>query len=209
MEILLIRICGVVDPPPAELMYVGKSVGLIVTNLNPGSDELYGPSAAHAPNKDEITSGVVELSVTRVSAMEICVLKKNHLKVLRQRSLAAEDLERARARIAGCESMFATMPVMDTDGILFPTEKVPVEEGGANFEGNERITVERAPAAVHFVEADQLRNPTGTTVTTDTLGTLAGSEQEHKLPRMPPVGRGEPHIEAPREPPDREEPSRV
>ncbi len=53
----------------------------------------------------------------------------NTLQVKRQWSLAAEGLKRSRARIAGCHSVFATMPLMDMDGVRFASEIPPVEIG--------------------------------------------------------------------------------
>ncbi len=103
--------------------------------------------------------------------------------------------------------MFATMPVMDSDGILFPTEKIPVEEGGADFEGNEKQTEERLPNTLSEATDVQNRNPTGTVVPTDQTAPLVGVEGEHTLPRPPTMSRPEPAVAAPREPPDREETS--
>ncbi len=189
-----------IDPNTSTAIW---KLRMVVTNITTGQ-ELHAPRENHAPNANEVLAGLVGLNVTRMSLLEIDKLEKNSLKVNRQRSLAAEGLERSLARIAGCTSVFATMPVMDCDGVAFKQETPPVEIGGANFEGNQRVTDEKYPTTLNKVEAAQARNPTGTQRITEQTAPLVGKEGEHTLPRLPTPGRPEPVIPTPREPPDSE-----
>eukprot|EP01084_Bolivina_argentea_P260885 440707_1 len=95
-------------------------------------------------------------------------------------------------------SMFATMPVMDSVGIAFANDPVPIERGGADFGGNQRVEEELPPTKLGTVTSVLGRNPTGQMTSTDTLAPITGVEGEHTVPRLPQPGRQEPP------PPDRE-----
>lgn len=119
-------------PAPSEAIYTGESVGMVVYH-SVVRDDMYSNNQLHAPTAAEIKSGTVTINVSKLASLGIGKLANNPKVVLKQRSLAAEALERARQMIAGVPSAMGMMAVVDGDGqkIVSPLPNT------VNFDGDD------------------------------------------------------------------------
>ncbi len=125
-------------PPPAELMYTGNSVGLLVTHMTGDTTNYYGATAQHSPNANEITHGVVNISVTSVTFSCIGKFDDITAKVKRAQSFAIGILERYRTKAPGARYLPEPMRVRDADGPAFyrPIKpQIALANGVETFDG--------------------------------------------------------------------------